>query len=613
MTITLILTGIKGEAAQLFEITPLEKSGILFETISPGYSYHTEYTIYTSLDIPDFSEQFVYMRNTTRKVKGICIELGRQNASAARDKCILIKTKLEMTKKHVENTNENIKRLMRHNRHKRSLVDGLGNILHFVTGVMDQDDAENIYNRLEQLEESNNNIWKLEKEQVYLIKSTHLVVNETLNRLKETWNTTLQKINFFENTLKSQSQKMTSYELEIGVLEVASILNQELEEIERILNHFISILTSIQNEHLHPLIVGQDEMTLIFKEFARDLGFEAERYARFIFSKMLRVDSYEEHDQLVIKISLPKLNNAKFLWHKIFLLPMEKNQGSYVYDIDSEYIAVNLERHIFIPMRDEEFRLCRHMTIAKDQTILICKQKSPMLITKNNNCLIDLFNDLSTAFCKIKAVEPHSSITPMIENGLWLMTFLNELPIHFITEIGVAENIKFQGQGILRVKTSCTIQLGQLSLHYSASKTAKISLRQPKIDTNILERLNTLETKTTLEPLQSDHEVTYKDTKVHNEDMLQGGKMIEQLEREIRAHEEMSKVKTETRSTKIIFFSVIMGMITVTMLWQLRKKYKCCSTIPTVENIELEETQKPAALPRRSNTKTRSLPITKKL
>lgn len=363
-------------------------------------------------------------------------------------------------------------------------------------------------------------------------------------------------------------------------------------------------MASFQTNHLHPLLIGQEEMSIIFQNFILDLHLSTRAHAESIFAKLFRVDSFVKENHLIAEIKLPKPMGTRFKWYKVYLLPMIINNASFVYNIETEYLATNLEQNLFMLEKGNYLANCNEARISQEEKILVCKQNSPMVLPTSNDCTTNLFTENNLSICETKTTPTANLLTPLTQKGSWLMSFPTDTTLRFTTDNGSTKTINFQGQATLQIFKTCTVQIGKLYIEYHADVLREIHIKHVKPNMKILERLNN--TKFNFpETLEQNMEVVFPPPNKYNDILLQNGKLLTDIEREIKQHEKSKQLQKEQQIIKISFPIIIVCILLIALLWYRFKKSSCKKT-PTPD-IELGDF---SSRPRRQQPEYRSLPNT---
>lgn len=221
--------------------------------------------------------------------------------------------------------------LFTNKRTKRGLLNAIGRTINFVTGNMDDEDAQEIRNRLSTLEANQNNIADYSNN---LFKVNN-AINSELSNINQHINNQSKEIMSYSRTLSNTISRIDN-ELQTKILE-----DRLLNSIQILLDHIIELKQAIAfaragivSSHL----LSPDELTNITLE-------------QFELMKMALLHNKKNND-LYFVVRIPTM--TKKPCHKIEFIPVPNYKNSFELDYDTESSFISCESQIFINKGSEK-------------------------------------------------------------------------------------------------------------------------------------------------------------------------------------------------------------------------------------------------------------------
>lgn len=106
-----------------------------------------------------------------------------------------------------------------HKRSRRGLVNGLGSFIHYITGVMDNNDSENIYTSIKSINETEKKLIEASKDKVYVVGKLRKEVNDNLQQIHGEQNQTQVIINKIVTKINDQYATMGETSRRLRIVE----------------------------------------------------------------------------------------------------------------------------------------------------------------------------------------------------------------------------------------------------------------------------------------------------------------------------------------------------------------------------------------------------------
>lgn len=343
-------------------------------------------------------------------------------------------------------------------RFKRGLVNGLGNAIKFITGNLDDSDAERYNSAIEILSKNQNKMKTLVKEQITLLEKTINKFDNTTNILMHNQDTLNKKMYILEQFISKNPVKyMDTYNyflLNLIVTEVISsfeIINNMLEKVE------VAITFSKLNIFHNSMIEPEDllrEIELISGHLTYGkLPFQPIISNILLYEKILSIKAYSEDNKITFILEIPIVENEDYVYYRLYPLPVFKNKNFNIIIPSSKYAIVNENK---FALSNEK---CKEITTEE----FICENTNVLPIRQNMPCEIELINYSQKVLnCRLTPINLFDINIRKLQNSFWLVS-TKELVVakqHCDEHI---ENIPINGSYLIELSNSnCKIKINDI-------------------------------------------------------------------------------------------------------------------------------------------------------
>ena len=220
-----------------------------------------------------------------------------------------------LLKEKLTNIEYKLNKLINTPRAKRSLIDGLGNVIRFITGNLDQSDLNNINNNIKLLTENQVNLSKRVSQTATLFSKISDKFYDSLEILKTNQNHIVSIIDTYNNQfeqlffLQQQKDSLETFENHIDILtRTVTFTNIEMPNLEII---SFKELQEIQNE----LLIDYNRDMLVFYDKTHP----------FEILQNSRLGIIAINNLLVMALKVPILNPIQYNISKIYPTPNQKH------------------------------------------------------------------------------------------------------------------------------------------------------------------------------------------------------------------------------------------------------------------------------------------------
>lgn len=245
--------------------------------------------------------------------------------------------------------------------HKRGLLNFLGGALKFITGTMDNDDAEDIANHFKTVQLNEHNIIKNYNKQIQINEQIAKELENITNHINENQNLIINKINNLQFKLNKLERKIVE----------SDIIREISENIETVINHIKNIKEIVMLSRLE--VLSRDLLTIqeikennITLENLRDIKICVALY----------------NEILLFIIQVPNFTDEQY--YKVHIEPIPNNGPEKLQIVTPfEYILTNNNNVYLLP--DKNNNVLKHLKEVTDQCIgNIHKQKLFNCVYKKN-------------------------------------------------------------------------------------------------------------------------------------------------------------------------------------------------------------------------------------
>lgn len=393
---------------------------------------------------------------------------------------------VKLTNFTINTINDKIRNIQIHskNRKKRGIINGLGNVIKFVTGNLDADDEKRYDSLINHIETNQINLQDQIRKQ-YSISST----------LIKNFNNTLQDIQYNGNELKS---KIIDISKSLTNVIVVQKIKETLIQIQNLLQIILIIFEEIENsltfcklKTLHPSIISTDELyqeiVKVSKYYKNKLPLTVDNENILDYEQILSITCKITPTKIIYFISLPIVDEEDYELYNLYSVPFKIN-NTYATTIPTvNYVLKsvnNVIRFVRNNCKGNKINICSYDNIFHQDTSC---EKTILLHQHPSNCTI-VNLQISSNFVehvphtnKYLAVFPHGETIKIKNNnglvsralqGIFLITLEDETLIfkneelspisHTRGKLHIMENFNFKFQ--LDSNPKMTIHLKKLTL-----------------------------------------------------------------------------------------------------------------------------------------------------
>lgn len=378
-------------------------------------------------------------------------------------------------------------------RYKRGLVNGLGNVVKFITGNLDNSDAERYNEAIEILSNKQNKMKTLVKEQVTLLEKSIDKFDNTTKILMHNQVTLSKKIYMLEQFISNNSiHFMDTYNYFLLNLIMTEIISS-FELISNMLEKLEVAITFSKLNTFHNSIIKPEELLNEIKLISQHLvegklPFEPIIENILLYEKIINIKAYSENNKITFILEIPIVQTESYVYYHLYPLPIMKNNNFNMIMPSSKYVIVNENKFALFNEKCKE--IITHEFICENMNILPIKQNVQCEIQ-----LINYFNNVTN--CKSIPIKLYDTQIRKLENSFWLISTPRLIVAKKYCKENV-ENIPINGSFLIDLGNSnCKIKVENMYIQQYKNNKMNFKLLNlpeininPKVNEDILEPVN---------------------------------------------------------------------------------------------------------------------------
>lgn len=382
-------------------------------------------------------------------------------------------------------------------RMKRGLVDGVGYLANSLFGILDQRFAEKYENDIQSLQNNEDYLLELIKNQTSIVK----LENDVLKKSEENIQRQFKLIDSFVN---QTNLNLASIESEIQVLSATSYINSAAFTTYLLINNLrtfqemlFNTLTNIYQGHLDVHLITPvhliEHLNDISGSLPKTVSLPVENYKDKIkeFYKLINVKARVTDTYFIFEAHIPLVSNADFTIYKAIALPMKTANTTTYVRISSDYIAVNLKTNTFISLTEDDLKQC----LQQNANSYLCKRNVPSYNLHSNHapCEAKLLSQHNIAPCDIERAKCKDEWIQLHTSNSWLATCCDVCALRTLCDSDVT-SYTITTTSIVAITEDCVLQSKDLTIYahrqYSSYMKMDYELPIPTLHTSINKVVN---------------------------------------------------------------------------------------------------------------------------
>ncbi|KAI5631956.1 baculovirus F protein domain-containing protein [Phthorimaea operculella] len=345
-------------------------------------------------------------------------------------------------------------------RHKRGLVNGVGNLASYLFGVLDDKFAEQYKQDIEQISQNENHLQNLIKNQTLIIESEYNVIRrneEIMNKQFIHMNRQMKGLYQEVNNVKSDTLLyLTSSTLSAYVV---------LSNLRRMQQSLIDVITDIYHGHIDTHLFPPEELeaqlNIITREIQDDLTLPLEPSNIKGLYRLMRVFARVYEDYLIMEVRIPLITTEKYELDKVITLQKSESENNYHVKPTYQYIAFNLKKDQVLFFTESDLQLCIHASPEK----ILCPIDKPTFDIRAGQSICNIkINNQITSPCTLEQSKCEEKWIKLHRANDWIFQCCQQCTVR-IFSARATELKTLSGNGIISLCKGCTLKGEAFQIH----------------------------------------------------------------------------------------------------------------------------------------------------
>lgn len=490
--------------------------------------------------------------------------------------CLTLIIKFEKYREKIDHSNSIIERynLKGQNKLKRALLPSVGTVLRALFGLVDDEQAQLLNNRIIQLEKIAKRKGEFSNERLSIIQSS-LISND--KRFKElttkiiTLSTQLKNSNVTTFTQMEQALISDNFNY---LAHSATLIMIEHNRISDIIIQLLTNTVSTKITELIPVDILQDNLRDISFNLVngKKLPIDIEKDNIYEIFDMITIKSTVINNKLLMILSIPIINEISYDLFRTVPIPTQHMKEVIIIQPSTEYILVNKAASHFIPITSTEYTNC----LKKPDNYLICSPTSPIYLNKHYKCEFCLFSEIDIddleIHCEfnIRKIQRKNYFIKLDAPNYYYVFAIYPITIRFICAGREPEEMLISENGILLIDDHCIMRTDSLLIEakYSVGNKNSIQLESPQLNVSDLAKLSYVvayDSNRTINIEQDKGDITLLENfNVETNELIRRVEHARIEEHGINFQE--PEIENNISWSKIIFSIIIFFMICITII-----------------------------------------------
>lgn len=200
--------------------------------------------------------------------------------------------------------------------------------------------------------------------------------------------------------------------------------------------------------------------------------------------KLVYIKARVTSNYFLFEVHIPLTSDENFSLYKATPLPVKTDAGTSIIQIQSQYIAVNFQKNIYISPYENELKLC---TMLKQRNY-ICNKNMPVfnLQSKNAPCEAKLLSHTISTPCDVKKTSCSDAWIELHTRNTWLAVCCGTCTLRTICDNDVA-SYTMTSSAIVTLTQGCMLQSSDFTIysHNEYNSNLKIQLNIPLLNSTV--------------------------------------------------------------------------------------------------------------------------------
>lgn len=443
-----------------------DKAGVFFEEVATVGLTKSSWNIVVHINITEYTESIAGL---DAAMEDINIMVGKQPVVLQ----LRIFQRLQEAYERLMNRNELIISTATNQRKRRSALPFMGGIFHSLFGLMDEEHAEALSEKIKTNEENEHfllshlrNQTSIQDITLHVIKEQNRVISKNMETFRDNFKQIEKTVDILENR-------------EATVLQLTNMLDT-VESIEETQKDLISAMTQTKGSFIHEILrvkTFKQQINFIKSKISRNLCLPSENLMEL--AKLAYVSTRPTTEFILFNIRIPLINADRFTAYAVQTYPIFHDGHSIKLQPRNNYVLVDERKAMFYSLKEENFGHCQTL-----EDLTVCPQIHPIYNTRETKeCEILLFLKPSVMpeKCEIEIKMFTNFWKQLHAQNSWIFSLTRGT----VTEIkchGKRQNVIIRGQGLLRMQPGCSLETEEMQLWAYEAYNSDISYILPRFN-----------------------------------------------------------------------------------------------------------------------------------
>lgn len=443
-------------------------------------------------NLGSYLEQIAFFENIINEMRKAC-DLLKIDGST----CLTLIVKFEQYREKINHSNKIIEKynLKGQHRPKKSLLPSIGVVLGALFGLVDEEQAQVLSDRIEQLERFAQTKGEFSTERLSIIQSSLMINDKRFNELTSKIVMLSAEVkNLNSTTFKQKEQALIADNFNY-LVHTATLIMIEHNHMSDIIMQLLTNTISTKITELIPVNMFQDHLRDISFNLAieKKLPIDVERDNVYELFNIISIKSTVVDKKLMMIISIPIINEISYDLYRTVPIPTEHDKEAIIIQPSTEHILVNKAASQYIPITPNELTNCQKQA----NNHLICTPASPIYLNKHYKCEFCLFNEIDIPdlelHCEanIHKIPKKNYFVKLHAPNYYYVFINNPIIIRFICAGREPEQMLITKHGVLLIDDHCVMKTDGLLIEakYTSETNSSIMIESPRFNVSNLTNL----------------------------------------------------------------------------------------------------------------------------
>lgn len=406
-------------------------------------------------NLTSFLESLTQMSELTNRSRPICDRLGE-----FQQQCQITLQNFGSRIQEVERNNHLF--MLNDNRRPRRGVNFVGSVYHWLFGLMDNGDREEIESNMEKLLSNQYKIENLLQNQSSFVDATMNVLQKTTDEVNKYYKQMQERV---DNITIIANEHFFVYKEVIKFMSISSQMESGIQDVEKTQQQIMRMLMDINHGKVSPDLLKPNqinqEIQRINEWLPEKLKLPGSRGNQVpTVLQLLTGKAAVLKQKLVIQIKIPLISTRFSNVFKVIPVPVQKGSTQMIAAIGQPYVVFSHEGDVYHLMSEMAFHQCK---VIADRHFM-CEGHWAWQDADDNSCEISPLKPHKKVSCQfIEASNKHMWIN-LDDRHRWIFKASMNASIHVVCGQNQQDLFTLPSQGILTLASGCSAQIGKTQL-----------------------------------------------------------------------------------------------------------------------------------------------------